>query len=149
MPFSHEGIAYLTIEDVFEAFAAAVNTDLRQASLALKSRDSLEAAIMRPLQWAHYQSADIALQAAVLAHGISETQNFLDGNKRTAAMALVGFLFYNNLRIVEESAEIMQWILDLSDGLKPVELGDLIRPRLFPLPAGTESPLLTSRDAEE
>ncbi len=50
MPFSNEGIAYLTIDDVFEAFAAAVNADLRQASLALKSRDSLEAAIMRPLQ---------------------------------------------------------------------------------------------------
>jgi prophage maintenance system killer protein len=106
----------------------------------LKSRDSLESAVARPLQWVHYRQADFALQAAVLAHGISETQNFLDGTKRTAAVALAVFVHLNGFELAQDGAELADWILGLSGGMTPEELGDLIRPRLRHLPPETASP---------
>jgi hypothetical protein len=48
---------------------------------------------------AHYEAADLALQAAVLAHGIAEGQPLIDGNKRTALIAMLTFLEINGVRI--------------------------------------------------
>ncbi len=50
----------------------------------------------------HYEHADLALQAAVLAHGIAEAQPFLDGNKRRALVALVTCLEIKRLPPVGE-----------------------------------------------
>jgi prophage maintenance system killer protein len=45
----------------------------------------LESALGRPRAHAHYDGVDLALQAAVLAHGLAEGQFFIDGNKRSAS----------------------------------------------------------------
>jgi death-on-curing protein len=57
---------------------------------------ALAGAIARPGTYAHYENADLALQA-VLAHGIAEGQHFIDGNKRTALVAMLTFLEINGL----------------------------------------------------
>lgn len=46
--------------------------------------------------YAHYESAD---QAVALAHGIAEGQQFIDGNKRTALVAMLTFLEVNGIGI--------------------------------------------------
>ena len=46
---------------------------------------------------AYYEGADIVRQAALLGVGISQAQAFLDGNKRTAYLALNTFLRMNGL----------------------------------------------------
>jgi prophage maintenance system killer protein len=61
-----------------------VGESVPEALDQLRSRETLEGALGRPQSYAHYEEADLALQAAVLAHGIAETQPFIDGNKRTA-----------------------------------------------------------------
>jgi prophage maintenance system killer protein len=38
----------------------------------------------KPRGYAAYEDADLALQAAALAHGIAESQAFIDANKRLA-----------------------------------------------------------------
>jgi hypothetical protein len=48
------------------------------------------------LRNAHYEQADLALQAAVLAHGIAETQPFIDAN--TPLVAMLTFLEVNRQR---------------------------------------------------
>ena len=40
----------------------------------------------RPATYAHYEKADLALQAAVLAHGLAEGQLFIEGNKRSRTL---------------------------------------------------------------
>jgi death-on-curing protein len=55
----------------------------------------LESAVMRPQMAEHYEDADLIRQGAVLAVGISQAQAFLDGNKRTAFMAVDTFLRLN------------------------------------------------------
>ncbi len=82
---------------------------------------------MRPRTHAHYQNADIASQAAALAHGIAETQPFIEGNKRTALAALLTFLAVNGYELNASQDERADWILRLSAGLSIDELGQLIR----------------------
>jgi death on curing protein len=55
---------------------------------------------MRPQMLAYYEQADIIRQAAVLAVGISQAQAFVDGNKRTAYVAMDAFLRLNGLAYV-------------------------------------------------
>ena len=55
---------------------------------------------MRPQMAAYYEGADIVRQAALLGVGISQAQAFLDGNKRTAYLALNTFLRMNGLTYI-------------------------------------------------
>ena len=57
----------------------------------------------------------MALQAAVLAHGIAEGQYFVDGNKRVALVALRVFLRMNGFDVVATPEQCAGWILDLSE----------------------------------
>ena len=86
---------YLTLEDALELYAAIIDGSPTQARSQLRSRAGLEGALERPALHAHYESADLALQAAVLAHGIAEGQSFVDGNKRLALVAMLTFLEVN------------------------------------------------------
>jgi death-on-curing protein len=65
----------------------------------LRDRGLLESAVMRPQFLAHYRGADLFEQAAVLAHGISRSQAFVDGNKRAALQAVSVFLRMNGYRL--------------------------------------------------
>jgi death-on-curing protein len=78
----------------------------------------------------HYQEADLALQAAALAHGIAESQAFIDGNKRLALVSMLTFLEVNGYQVTATDPELADWIIGLSAGTSPEQLGDLIRARL-------------------
>ena len=121
---------YLILEDVLEIYAAIIDATATQAADHLRNRDGLEGALARPAHYAHYQQADLALQAAVLAHGIAETQPFIDGNKRTALVALLTFLEINGYDVRATDPELADWILSLSRGTSPEELADTLRDRL-------------------
>lgn len=79
---------YLTLGDVLELYGLIIGATLAEAADQLCNCDGLESALARPAAYAHYEDADLALQAAVLAHGIAEGQQFIDGNKRTALVAM-------------------------------------------------------------
>ena len=84
----------------------------------------------RPRNYAHYQEADLALQAAALAHGIAESQAFIDGNKRLALVSMLTFLEVNGYEVNATDPELADWIIGLSAGTTPEELAGLIRSRL-------------------
>jgi hypothetical protein len=69
-----ENFIYLSLGDALQIYAAIFKLNAEQAADHLRSQDALEGALGRPASYAHYQQADLALQAAVLAHGIAETQ---------------------------------------------------------------------------
>lgn len=82
--------------------------------------------------YAHYQNADLPLQAAALAHGIAEGQHFIDANKRMALVAMRTFLVLNGYQITASPQERATWILQLSAGGTVEELATLIGTALVP-----------------
>jgi len=123
-------LVYLTLDDALELYAAITDSTIEHATAVLRARSTLEGALARPATHAHYEDADISLQAAVLAHGIAESQAFLDGNKRLALVAMLTFLEANGYRVNATDPELASWIIALSVGLEPGELAEQIRERL-------------------
>lgn len=62
------------------------------------------------------------MQAAVLAHGIAESQAFIDANKRLALIAMSTFLELNGYRVEAPDPELADWILSFSSGTTPMAL---------------------------
>ncbi len=85
-----------------------------QARDQLRDFSGLQGALARPASYAHYEQADLPLQAAALAHGLAEGQLFIEGNKRVALAALHTFLLVNGLQIDASQEERARWVLDLA-----------------------------------
>lgn len=87
--------------------------------------------LARPETYVHYEDADLVWQATVLAHGIAEGQQFIDGNKRTALVALLTFLGVNGMGIEASERQLADWILSFSAGATPEEVAQLVRSVAF------------------
>lgn len=124
---------YLSLRDALEIYAAVFKLNVEQAADHLRSQDALEGALGRPASYAHCQQADLAHQAAVLAHGIAETQPFVDGNKRTALIAMLTFLELNGSKLVAADPELAAWMISFSSGTGPEEIADQLRSRIKPI----------------
>lgn len=121
---------YLELVDALELYAAIVGGTAGQGTNQLRDQAGLESALERPRNYAQYQQTDLSLQAAALAHGIAESQAFVDGNKRLALVAMLTFLKVNGYRVEARDPELAKWIIDLSTGTAPEELAEAIRSRL-------------------
>ena len=84
-------------------------TGLRDAGL-------LDSALARPLNRAGYGEPDIAELAAVYALAIAQNHPFVDGNKRTAFVALELFLRLNGCRFTVGDAEAVVVMLAMAAG---------------------------------
>jgi death-on-curing protein len=84
------------------------------------------------MNYAHYQAADFALQAAVIAVGIAETQPFVEGNKRTALAAMLTFIAINGYGLSASQEQLADWIIRLSAELDEDALAAWIRAALVP-----------------
>lgn len=87
-------------------------TGLRDAGLP-------DSALARPLNRAGYGEADIGELAAVYALGIAQNRPFIDGNKRTAFVALELFLRLNGCIFTVGDAEAVVMILAMAAGELP------------------------------
>jgi death-on-curing protein len=121
---------YLTLDDVLELYGLIIGATAAEARDQLRNHDGLESALARSETYAHYQDADLALQAAVLAHGIAEGQQFIDGNKRTALVVMLTFLEINGWRVEASDPELADWILSFSAGATPGTVATLLRPAM-------------------
>lgn len=92
---------YLSLADVIAIHESAMRR-LGAEPNPLRDEGLLESAVMRPRMAAYYEGADVVRQAALLGVGISQAQAFLDGNKRTAYLALNTFLRMNGLAYAGE-----------------------------------------------
>ena len=123
-------LIYLELEDVLGLYADVFGLHDQEARDRQRNEPGLRAALLRPQTYAHYQEADIALRAAVLAHGIAEGQHFLEGNKRTALISLRTFLAINGYGIDASQEERAAWIISLSAGVSVDQLAAQIRAAL-------------------
>lgn len=84
-------------------------TGVRDANL-------LGSALARPEQLAHYGMPDAADLAASYGYGISRNHPFIDGNKRTAFVAMELFLALNCFDLVATDVDCVTTMLQVAAG---------------------------------
>jgi death on curing protein len=85
-------------------------------SMGLRDAGLLDTVLARPLSRAGYGEPDIAELAAVHALGIAQTHPFIDGNKRTAFVAVELFFDLNGFDLVAEDADCVLTMLAVAAG---------------------------------
>ena len=121
------------------AFALAIH-DRQLAehggSNGVRDEGMLESALARPEQLHAYGDpppdlADLADLAASLAFGLARNHPFVDGNKRTAAVACEVFVMLNGATIEATDLELYPLYVALADGSLPeADFAAWLRPRL-------------------
>lgn len=101
-----------------EAVLAFHDAQLVEHGGAAGTRDlgALQSALARPLNLIGYSDPDPAALAAAYAFGIARNHPFTDGNKRTAAVAALTFLFLNGIEFEIGEAELVVMVLALAAG---------------------------------
>jgi death-on-curing protein len=94
----------------------------------------LESALARPMNLIAYGAPDFPALGASLGFGLARNHPFVDGNKRTAYVAVETFLALNGLDLIAGDAECVVVMLDLAAGDLPEAgfaawLRDNTRPR--------------------
>lgn len=82
----------------------------------VRDAGALASALARPFNLAAYGTPDAADCAAAYAYGIARNHPFVDGNKRTAFVAMQLFLVLNNVAVVADEATCVVVMLALADG---------------------------------
>jgi death-on-curing protein len=82
----------------------------------IRDEGLLESALARPLSRAGYGDPDIAELAALYAIGIARNHPFVDGNKRTAYVALEAFLNLNGVEFLASDADCVLTVLRVAAG---------------------------------
>src|SRR5438132_12500251 len=106
--------AWVTYEQVI----AIHSRQLRRFGGAPGLRDDglLRSAIERPANKWHYEQAGLAELAAAYAFGLAKNHAFVDGNKRVAFIAAVGFLERNGLSFTASEEEATIAMLRVAEG---------------------------------
>jgi death on curing protein len=85
-------------------------------SAGLRDAALLESALGRPRnKWA-YENAELPELAAAYGYGIARNHPFVDGNKRTALLAIYTFLGVNGIDFIVPEADAAAMILALAAG---------------------------------
>jgi death-on-curing protein len=75
-----------------------------------------ESALAKPQNLAHYGDPDVADLAAAYGAGIARNHPFIDGNKRTAFVAVELFLVLNGHALLADDAACVITMLAVADG---------------------------------
>ena len=82
----------------------------------LRDQGMLLSALERPLNKWSYEGADLAELAAAYAFGLAKNHPVIDGNKRTALLALYTFLYINDVDFIVPEPNAAAAILALAAG---------------------------------
>ena len=85
-------------------------------SAGLRDEGLLESALARPQHLASYGEPDVAACAAAYGYGLSRNHPFIDGNKRTAFVAVELFLFLNAYLLEATDADCVLTMLRVAEG---------------------------------
>ncbi|TWT21316.1 type II toxin-antitoxin system death-on-curing family toxin [Luteimonas marina] len=99
----------------------------------VRDEGMLDSALARPQQLHAYGDPppDLADLAASLAFGLARNHPFVDGNKRTSAVACEVFIVLNGGTLEAEDHELYPQYLGLAEGsTSEAEFADWLRPRI-------------------
>lgn len=93
-----------------------------------------DSAVNRPQQLAHHGTPDVAELAAAYGYGISRNHPFIDGNKRTAFVAVEMFLMLNGYELFADDADCVMTMLAVAAGdISEADFAIWVRSRIRPL----------------
>jgi death on curing protein len=97
--------------------------------VGIRDEGLMDSALARPFNLAAYNhEADLAALAAAYAYGIARNHPFIDGNKRTAYVAMELFLIDHGVVLTAEDGDAVLTFLALASGeLAEDDLADWIR----------------------
>jgi death on curing protein len=75
-----------------------------------------ESALAKPQNLAHYGQPDAAALAAAYGCGIARNHPFVDGNKRTAFVAVELFLYLNQVELTADDTQCVAVMLGVAEG---------------------------------
>jgi death-on-curing protein len=85
--------------------------------VGVRDEGLLESALSRPVNRAAYDAeSDVATLAAAYAFGLAKNHPFLDGNKRTAYVAMELFLLDNGFSLIASDEDSLLTMLRLAAG---------------------------------
>ena len=97
----------------------------------IRDEGLLASALARPQHKVLYGSPDMAELAASYAFGIARNHHFVDGNKRTAFVALEAFLDFNGCELNASDESCVLKMLDLAAGdIEEADFAQWIREHL-------------------
>lgn len=102
----------------------------------VRDESLLDSALARPQQLHAYGQPplDLADLAASLAYGFARNHPFLDGNKRTAAVACETFVLLNGMDLVAKDLALYSIYIGLTEGsLSELEFAAWLRQHLAPV----------------
>ena len=99
----------------------------------VRDANGLASATARALQLAHYGAPDAADLAAAYGFGIARNHPFIDGNKRTAFVAVELFLACNGFELTADDANCVLTMLGVAAGdISEVEFAIWLRAYIQP-----------------
>ncbi len=105
-----------------------------ETRFGIDDRFLLESSLVRPIQTAAYEDADIFRQAASLCFGLIKNHPWTGGNKRTATFLMDFFLEKNGFRNTATSQEIYEMSLAVeSNSWKVDEIERWLREKVISL----------------
>ncbi len=97
----------------------------------IRDEGLLSSALARPVNLVQYEQPDVADLAASYGFGIARNHPFVDGNKRTAFVAVELFLELNAFSLTADDAACVLTMLQLAAGTMPeAEFAGWIREHL-------------------
>jgi len=97
-------------------------------SPGIRDAGLLDSALARPLNRAAYGKPDAAELAAAYAFGLAANHPFVDGNKRTAFVAMELFLALNGHELVADDAGCVMGMLAVAAGtMKEADFAEWVR----------------------
>ena len=83
----------------------------------LRDEGLLDSALARPVNLALYKQPDVASLAASYGVGLAKNHPFVDGNKRTAFLAVGMFLAVNGFRLRATQVDATLTVMDVAAGV--------------------------------
>ena len=121
-------LRFLSVDDVLAIHADTLAVE--GGSGGIRDIGLLESAVLMPQQQfgGEYLHPDIAAMAAAYLFHITQNHGFIDGNKRTGALACLVFLKINRIEALPEPDELEATVLDVASGrLSKQELVEWMR----------------------
>lgn len=107
---------------------------LHGGGMGTRDEGLLEPALARPMQLAAVETPDVAALAASYGHGLAKNQPFIDGNKRTAFVAVELFLALNGYALTANDTDCVMTMLAVAAGdIDEVAFADWIRRHSAPV----------------
>jgi death on curing protein len=107
-------IDWLTLADVLAIHDEQIAE--HGGSDGVRDLGAIESALARPQNLMGYGEPDLAALAASYAFGIAKNHGFVDGNKRTSAVATELFLELNGAILTATDSELVQAWTELGAG---------------------------------